>query len=113
MHRAWVILTALGLLGSSALFEEADLPDAAHHGLRHVEGDVAGHHHGDPDDHHETPDSPCHHHETQICFGHAHDYTVSASISIVEPGAAELFNLITINPSENYSIHLIFHIPIA
>jgi hypothetical protein len=113
MHRAWVLFAVLGLLGSPAAVEKADLSDSHHHGYRHVDGDTAGHHHGDADDHHESSDSPCHHHETEICTGHAHELAVSSVISIVEPGAAELFTVPSASPSDDPSIRTIFHIPIA
>jgi hypothetical protein len=113
MHRAWVFFAALGLLGSPAAFEEAELSDFQHHGFRHVDGDASGHHHGDADDHHESSDSPCHHHETEICLGHGHELAVTPEISIVEPGAAEPFAIPSVTPSNDVSIHTVFHIPIA
>lgn len=36
-------------------------------GLVHPEPDDGSHAHGDADDHHETPDSPCHHHDLHSC----------------------------------------------
>lgn len=111
MRTGWAVLAALSLAASSSTFEEPELP--GHHGYRHVEGETAGHRHGDADDHHESPDSPCHHHETQICPGHAPELAVSQQISIIEPGLERLFRLVTIEPSDTPAVQRIFHIPIA
>jgi hypothetical protein len=113
MHRTWVVFLALSLVASPAAFEEAGLLDADHLGLIHVDDGSEGHHHGDADDKHETPDSPCHHHQDHICSGHGQDLAICTRISIVDPGPAHRFKLITVRPTELPSIHRIFHIPIA
>ncbi|MFN3487225.1 MAG: hypothetical protein ACK44W_17300, partial [Planctomycetota bacterium] len=44
--------------------------DHDHHpGLGHPAPGEGGHTHGDPDDHHENPNSPCHHHDIHTCCG--------------------------------------------
>lgn len=69
------VLTALAVLTAPLLprseplgADEAEHDHARHPGLTHPEGGD-GHRHGDPDDHHETPGSPCHHHEHSCCGG--------------------------------------------
>jgi hypothetical protein len=67
---AWVCAAAL--LASAAAPRDIDLLEAVadhdhHPGLGHpAEGD-GDHAHGDADDHHDTPDGPCHHHESHTC----------------------------------------------
>jgi len=113
MRWAPTVLLAMSLMASSASFETMELPEADHHGYRHVESGSEGHHHGDTDDHHETPGSPCHHHESQICTGHGQDLADGALVSIIEPGLTQLFQLVTVEPTDRHSLYLIFHIPIA
>lgn len=113
MRRAWIALLSASLAASSAAFEEAELPDADHQGVVHVDDDSAGHHHGDEDDSHETPDSPCHHHEDHICSGHGQDLAICTRVSIVDPGTAVIFRLVTTRPTDLPTVHRIFHIPIA
>ena len=112
----WVatVLLAMSLVASTSYFEATELPEAGdHHGFRQVEDGSDGHHHGDTDDHHETPGSPCHHHESQICTGHGQDLADGALVSIIEPGLTQLFQLVTVEPTDRHSLYLIFHIPIA
>jgi hypothetical protein len=114
MRSLSAMVVAMSLLASSATFEVTELPEAAdHHGYRHVESESEGHHHGDTDDHHESPDSPCHHHESQICAGHGTDLADGALTSILEPGLTQLYHLVTVKPTDQHSLYLILHVPIA
>jgi hypothetical protein len=107
------ILVSLSLLAGAFAVEDSELPDSAHpHGVRHVEHSFDGHHHGDADDHHESPDSPCHHHETQACFGHGVDLAGTALARLPEPELALRLTLFTIRPVDPPSLIQIFHIPI-
>ena len=68
MTRGVILLFLLASLFPVNNPRDADvLSHAEHPGLGHPEEGAGDHRHGDPDDHHESPDSPCHHHEHTCC----------------------------------------------
>jgi hypothetical protein len=105
------LLVSLALIASASLFEVEEMPE--HHGYRHVDGAAEGHHHGDTDDHHDEPGSPCHHHEAQACGGHGLDFAAGSFLSIDQPTIAGLFRLPVVRPDNPPTLRLILHVPIA
>ena len=110
--RGWAavagLLFALGVFGPS-------IPEADHHehpGVTDAHPDDVAHHHGDADDHHDSPDSPCHHHVIHcdctaglVCLPVEEFGSELQSASVGAPTPVRL----AIPPSAS----AIFHVPIA
>jgi hypothetical protein len=114
MRTAAALLLVLGLAVPAAIVEgPAPAEDLLHHGVRHVDDEADGHHHGDADDHHEEPGSPCHHHEDHFCSGHGHDAAFFVASELPGPGLARAPRPVVVEPLDPLSLILVFHIPIA
>ena len=74
-----VVLTAavVGLLHSGPTFVESNHTGSEHEAQKHQ--------HGDADDDHETPDSPCHHDTHQCCCNHSHVVAVGTMLKTNQP----------------------------
>ena len=97
-----------------SLFPSEIAPDHHEHpevsDAREGEG---SHSHGDADDHHETPDSPCHHHVVQCCCAHSHVlYQVGAN-GLKESRVALRIDPFTVELNSDPALKSIFHVPIA
>lgn len=83
------ILIAGGVFASTVVDSEALLErtgDHHEHGqLLDAHAGEQSHQHGDSDDHHNSPDSPCDHHVLHCCCGHFHVVIASPIVSNVSP----------------------------
>ena len=83
--------------------DTADKPDNA-----------TGHAHGDADDRHETPESPCHHHqETHCCCAHLPTLTLAQGFALNVESISALFKLGDTCLLEDPPAREFFHVPIA
>lgn len=100
------------LVDSEALSEEGSGHHEHGNMLDAVPGQ-AGHAHGDSDDHHESPNSPCDHHVLHCCCGHVH--VLASPLAAFGAGTqlASPIRAISSDPCINPSVERILHIPIA
>lgn len=111
------VLVMAAVFAGTLVDNEAASDEAAGH---HEHGNLldaapgqAGHAHGDTDDHHESPNSPCDHHVLHCCCGHVH---VLASAFVAFSANAEIaspIRTLASDPCINPSVERILHIPIA
>ena len=116
-----VLLVGVSVLGSTLVDpEDAFLSlqgQLEHTALDHTtllaSGESQGHEHGDPDDRHDSPDSPCHHIAVHCCCS---DNQVMASLNLGGLGLDGLCLSIDL-PSVSYPLPIfpapLFHVPLA
>ncbi len=110
------ILVAVSVLGTTLVDTEAALERTEDH---HEHGNLLDapadgiHQHGDEDDHHETPDSPCDHHVMHCCCGHVHVIAAAVLGSTVRAEDSRYLKAPFVTPKIDPSIEQILHIPIA
>ena len=79
-----------------------------------VAGTATGHAHGDADDRHETPDSPCHHHqESHCCCAHLPTLTLAQGLEWDLHRVSEAFTLGNSTRLDESPTRELFHVPIA
>lgn len=110
--------SALALLLSPAApaderLEEAVADHDQHPGLGHPAGDDARHEHGDADDHHETPDSPCHHHDTHTCCAPGVTLALAGDALSADAGTATRVPVPTLFVHASPSVVEFLHVPLA
>lgn len=118
MVRALLIaVAAASILGSTLVDTEAllDRPSDHHkHGrLLDAAAGEGTHEHGDSDDHHPTPDSPCEHHVQHCCCGHV---PAVAAFGSVASGGAQTSQRLSLPPSSRSGYLFaepLFHVPLA
>jgi len=76
MHGLFLTLLVLGRLGVAAQLDSGGEPLGNHPAGEH-------HHHGDKDDRHDAPGSPCHHHDEHCDFTMADDASMIAPQHVV------------------------------
>ena len=110
------ILVAASVLGTTLVDTEAALERAEDH---HEHGSLldapsdGSHQHGDEDDHHESPDSPCDHHVMHCCCGHVHVIAAAVFGLTVRAETSQVLKAPSVAPEIDPSIERILHIPIA
>jgi hypothetical protein len=117
MRRLTVLGVSLAMVLSASLATGEDLEEAVadhedHPGLIDAAGD-AGHQHGDADDHHETPESPCHHHETHLCCSHAPALAPGECAGVQLSQYSQRFIPPAFRVDVEPSVRRTFHVPIA
>lgn len=112
----WLLIAAFSvstLAMDAADGEESHTNHHEHPGLSDAAPDEAGHAHGDSDDHHENPESPCHHHVLHCCCGHAHGMLAGGAASAMLPEAAERIVEQLSHVHEATFLCQPFHVPIS
>ncbi len=111
------VLVAASVQGGTLLDGEAMSDEGSGH---HEHGDLldaqpgqSGHAHGDSDDHHESPNSPCDHHVLHCCCGHVHVLASAYLAFGANTEVASHVRTIASDPCINPSVERILHIPIA
>ena len=84
-----------------------------HRGVSDAHAEDPGHGHGDPDDHHETPDSPCHHHVVHCCCSHSHGFIAESLPGLPPTGPSRRISSLIFQDELPPLPKSIFHIPIA
>lgn len=84
-----------------------------HPGLGHPAGDEGNHEHGDSDDHHKTPESPCHHHDTHSCCTQGPTLALIVASMDLEPGNATRIPVPKLQAFARFSVVEFLHVPIA
>lgn len=109
-----VILITGGVFGSTLVDpEEARAELQGHHDHRDAgAGDSQGHTHGDPDDHHDSPEDSCHHDATHCCCSHAPLDSSSHALVGVDPVSLTIDLPRASSPRLSFSDPL-FHVPLA
>lgn len=101
---------------------KSDLPEAdldADHGHAHAPGVThadpadAEHRHGDADDHHDAPNTPCHHHDTHSCSGHGSVLIMGADPSSPTCVCWQRFISAELVAASNITSKKQFHVPLA
>lgn len=113
--RAIVAALVAGALVGSASTSNQTLEEMRGHqpGVVHPHPDDASHAHGDADDHHESPDSPCHHHDLHSCAD------AGPSLGLLPDGALVISRISErFVPAETARVlepttHTLFHVPLA
>lgn len=116
LMRILVALVSIALAASRPPFDPALNVDHSHEdhpGLVGVAGDHPGHQHGDADDHHETPDSPCHHHQAHLCCGQVPNFTPALCSGLELTKTSQRCAPLEIRARSTPSVRRHFHIPIA
>ncbi len=99
-------------LVASDLMVEAISDHHEHPGLTDAGPDAGDHRHGDSDDHHDSPQSPCHHHIAHC--GCAHPILTATETGLAQiPEVARGFLLALATPPSEFALSSTFHIPIA
>ncbi len=109
------------VLGIALILSASPLADTFPHddGPDHHEHDGVSdaaspaHTHGDADDHHETPDSPCHHHVLHCCCAHAHALATELPDAHTHILTGKIALLPASSLTTTISIHAVFHVPKA
>lgn len=114
--RMQYLIAGLFVISSVAVSTEILDSGPEHHG--HQGGSDAavsdpGHSHGDSDDHHKTPDSPCHHHLMHCCCIHGNSVVAWGSYIPGLDGASSPFFLPTTLPSCEPCSSKVLHVPIV
>lgn len=112
-----VVLGLLVLLGT-VIKSELPLPELDHgygHAaeVSHPDPSDAGHAHGDADDHHEAPNTPCHHHDTHSCSGHGSVLMMAADPASLNTVRWQRFVSADLVASTDISAKKQFHVPLA
>ena len=110
------LVAALFAISSVALSSELQDTGSEHH--RHPGGDDravsdSGHSHGDSDDQHDTPGSPCHHHLMHCCCVHGLAFLGSGTSIPGRDGASSQFSLLTTSPYFEPCSSRVLHVPIV
>ena len=110
------LMVALFAVSSLALSAEVQETGSDHHG--HPSGSDGavsdpGHSHGDSDDQHDTPESPCHHHLMHCCCVHGPALAGSGPSIPGRDGASSRFSLPTTSPSSEPCASRVLHVPIV
>jgi len=117
MH-PWILLLSVALVLAGGVPADSEdhgafETEGAHAGMLHVPDDHHGHAHGDADDHHETPDSPCHHHEDHACCSSGPAVAMVAETGTLPEWTGILVSLPPMIDRVEPRVELPFHIPIA
>lgn len=118
MLRAWAVLSGICLISGAALPAEDSLTSAVaahdlHPGLGHPEEGEGEHRHGDPDDHHETPDSPCHYHDEHTCCNASQVLGLPGASTSFESASAGYPAIPSHEPPHEPVARELFHVPLA
>ncbi len=113
---AWVC--ALALVLSTSVPAGTELPEAVadhghHPGLGHPAEGEGNHEHGDADDHHETPNSPCHHHDTHTCCTQSTAFALVNSPAGLDLGISFRILVPKIQPYAPLSVVDLLHVPVV
>ncbi len=117
MGRLTVFALALGIflapLGMDASEPEEDRQ--GHHEHPGISDAAAGgtHAHGDSDDHHDAPNTPCHHHIIHCCCSHSHVMVSGNVLGFVEFGQSQILHISEVAVLLTPAVQVHFHIPIA
>lgn len=111
------VLVATSVLAGTLVDGEALADEGSGH---HEHGNMldagpgqAGHAHGDTDDHHDSPTSPCDHHVLHCCCGHVHVLATPVVAFNAYAEVASSIHTLASDPCINPSVERILHIPIA
>lgn len=118
MREAIVAVLGAALLVSAYGPGEEDIGSAVaehdmHPGLGHpIEGE-GSHQHGDPDDHHESPESPCHHHDTHTCC--TQGPTLVLSVASMGPDSGNITRILVpeLQTFARFSVVEFLHVPLS
>lgn len=118
MRIAQALLMIVALLFSPLFLEKAGAetlsgPHHEHPESREASPNALGHEHGDYDDHHSSPDSPCHHHELHCCCSHAHNVLPTNLTSLGNPTASRRIRIHSLQPHIPPTLKSLLHVPIA
>lgn len=108
----FVVLLSLGAAGVVEPNEELQ-GHHEHPGISDASTSDAGHAHGDSDDHHETPNTPCHHHVVHCCCGHVHVMLAGNSLYAIRELESERLEALNPHSNEDPALRRFFHVPIA
>ncbi|MBI4563791.1 MAG: hypothetical protein HY716_03740 [Planctomycetes bacterium] len=111
---ALALALILATSGSDHAELAAAVADHDHHlGLGHPAEGEGNHYHGDADDHHETPDSPCHHHDTHTCCPSGVTLALTIECSIEESWNAVRIRVPLLHTHHPPSVVDILHVPVV
>ena len=118
MRIAYVLVIVLALIFSPSFLEKAGLEEylSSHHehpGITDASADDPGHEHGDADDHHSSPDSPCHHHAVHCCCSHSHNILPMDLIGLGIPSVSRRISVPAVQMDIPPSLKSILHVPLA
>jgi hypothetical protein len=78
-----------------------------------VPANSTSHAHGDSDDHHDNPKSPCHHHIVHCGCSHSPIFPPGGAGFAPVPQIAHEFALAISRPNSQFTLTSTFHIPIS
>ena len=110
------LLVLLGTLIKSDLpLPELDLDHGHAHapGVSHADPSDSGHEHGDEDDHHDAPNTPCHHHDTHSCTGHGSVLMLATDPASMDSVSWQRFVSADLTASSDITSKEQFHVPLA
>ena len=118
MKNVPVFIVALALIFSPSLLESEELEEAmgSHHehpGISDASPVDPDHEHGDADDHHSSPDSPCHHHVVHCCCSHAHTVLTMDVMGLGTPDESRRITDAPIQVDIPPSVKSLLHVPLA
>ena len=118
MKNVPVFIVALALIFSPSLLESEELEEAmgSHHehpGISDASPVDPDHEHGDADDHHSSPDSPCHHHVVHCCCSHAHTVLTMDVMGLGTPEESRRITDAPIQVDIPPSVKSLLHVPLA
>jgi len=116
MSKVLAILVAAFVLGNTLVDTEAALERTGDHHEHSNMLDApadGSHQHGDKDDHHDSPNSPCDHHVLHCCCGHVHVLSAPSVPSDQSTEDSLALKAIALTPRFELSVDRILHVPIA
>jgi hypothetical protein len=104
----------IALVSASAVIAGAGVIEDHHEhaGLTDADPFAEGHHHGDADDHHDGPDSPCHHHVFHCGCTALGAMATEPAGAAIELGSARC-EIADVTPHVPPRVHLLLHVPLV
>jgi ABC-type nickel/cobalt efflux system permease component RcnA len=118
MSRFLSVALAVVLISSPILLDNTEAGDESgdhheHSGWSDAHPGQGAHSHGDSDDHHDKPNSPCHHHIIHCCCGHAHAMLAAGSVLSMVQKQPERLDVLSSKVKDEPILRRFFHVPIA
>jgi len=109
---ATIVLGLLALIGG--VFRPDPAPELDHEpGQVHADPADSNHRHGDEDDHHDAPNTPCHHHESHSCIGHGSVHMMITDAAAMNSASWQRFVAADVVASSTITSKKLFHVPLA
>jgi hypothetical protein len=118
MSRFLSVVLGLVLISSPLVLDNTEAGDECgdhheHSGWADAHAGQGAHSHGDSDDHHDQPNSPCDHHVIHCCCGHVHVMLAGSSILSDVPKRPERLDVLETQVKVEPILRRLFHVPLA